>query len=127
MGDSKRRNWRGLPEIRERAKELRKPQTPAEELLWQELRRGKLDGLKFRRQHPIHRAIADFCCTELKLIVELDGSVHDLVDQAIHDRVRDEWLSERGYTILRFPNDQVESDLENVLEIIKEKANTLSC
>jgi 5-methyltetrahydrofolate--homocysteine methyltransferase len=127
MSDEKRKNWRGYPELRQRAKEFRNPQTSAEEALWSALRGKKLDGLKFRRQHPIHRAIADFCCTELKLIVEVDGSVHEDNEQFIHDRVRDEWLSERGYTVIRFANEDVDKDLNSVLEQIQQKAKALSC
>src|SRR3546814_1612008 len=72
--------------------------TDAEQKLWQHLRGGQLDGLKFRRQHPIPPYIADFCCVAVKLIVELDGSQHS--EQA--DAVRTRYLEAHGWRILRF-------------------------
>ncbi len=126
MADSKRHNWREPPELRERTKEFQKPQTLAEDALWDAVRGQEQDSLKFRRQHPIQRAIADFCCPHLKLIVEVDGSVHNEGDQAIHDHVRDEWLVEQGYTIIRFTNTDIEDHLQVVLNQIKQKAKSLS-
>src|SRR3546814_588702 len=80
------------------ARRLRSDMTDAEQKLWQHLRGGQLDGLKFRRQHPIPPYIADFCCVAVKLIVELDGSQHG--EQA--DAVRTRYLEAQGWRILRF-------------------------
>jgi very-short-patch-repair endonuclease len=91
---------------RRQARELRREQTPAEEALWERLRDRQVLGLKFRRQVPIQGYIADFCCPELKIIVELDGAVHLEDAQVTHDRNRDGYLKTLGYTILRFPNEQ---------------------
>src|SRR5215207_1966164 len=73
-------------------RDFRRQQTPAEQTLWELLRDRRLDGLKFRRQFPITIFIADFCCFELKLVVELDGGVHEMRDQAAHDVNRDSYL-----------------------------------
>jgi very-short-patch-repair endonuclease len=69
------------PKIYGNAKTLRQTETEAEKLLWQQLRSKKFNGLKFRRQHPIDKWIADFYCHEKKLIIELDGAVHNDVEQ----------------------------------------------
>jgi uroporphyrinogen-III synthase len=97
-------------------------QTPAEKALWELLRGRRVAGLKFRRQFPITPFIADFCCFELKLIVELDGEVHTAAPQAAHDENRDLYLHSLGYTILRAPNEQVFSDPESLLRAITEAA-----
>jgi very-short-patch-repair endonuclease len=97
---------------------LRRDQTDAERRLWSYLRLGQLDGFKFRRQFPIGNFIVDFCCRERKLVVEVDGGQHDL------DQPKDQWreslLAERGYSVLRFWNDEVLNATEGVLERIRE-------
>jgi very-short-patch-repair endonuclease len=103
---------------KQRARELRQTMTTPELILWQALRQG-LTGFKFRRQVPIGRYIADFVCEQRRLIVELDGSQH--VDSS-WDRQRDQWLSEQGYMVLRFWNQEVYENLLGVLEDIGEKA-----
>ncbi len=90
---------------RRRARELRREQTPAEDALWARLRDRQVLGFKFRRQVAIQGYIADFCCPELKLIIELDGAVHLEEAQVAHDQNRDAYLKTLGYTILRFPNE----------------------
>ncbi|MGY6744808.1 MAG: HsdR family type I site-specific deoxyribonuclease [Cecembia sp.] len=100
------------------ARELRKNQTPAEETLWQLLRNKKLNGLKFRRQHQIGSYITDFYCHEKKLIVELDGEVHNNPERKKHDSKRDKFLISSGFNILRFSNEEVFNDIENVLKQI---------
>ena len=110
---------------RTRVRELRRVQTPAEQALWEMLRGRRLRGLKFRRQFPITPFIADFCCFELKLLVELDGEVHTSGHQAAHDENRDLYLQSLGYTILRFPNELVSRDPESLLQAITEAAERL--
>jgi len=78
------------------AKANRKKQTPAEKILWDTLQNRKLDGYKFRRQHPISRFIADFYCHESKLIVEVDGGYHSGQEQAEIDKGRTHELEEQG-------------------------------
>jgi very-short-patch-repair endonuclease len=101
-------------------RELRQSSTKAEKILWQYLRNRKLNGLKFRRQHPLDKFIADFYCHEKKLVIELDGSVHNIKDNEEYDSARTNEINELGIRVLRFRNDEVESNIETVLkEIIK--------
>jgi very-short-patch-repair endonuclease len=111
-------SWIAKPGIFVKAKELRRSMTPAESILWKHLRNNKLNGLKFRHQHPLLIFIADFYCHQKKLIIELDGEVHDDPEQIEHDENRTAALEERGFSILRFRNEEVISDLEKVLERI---------
>jgi very-short-patch-repair endonuclease len=106
---------RGSIETRQQARSLRKSLTEAERLLWQHLRNRGL-GSKFRRLHPIGPYIADFCCPECGLIVEVDGLIHHA--QAERDASRTVELERRGYHVLRFGNEEVMHDLERVLEAI---------
>ena len=75
---------------------LRQNQTRCESLLWEQLRGHKVEGCKFRRQHPIGRYIADFCCEEPKLVVEVDGAYHDLAEQRNTDAEREPHITGRG-------------------------------
>ncbi len=99
-----------------RARALRRDQTPAEALLWAELRAKRLGGHRFRRQDPIGPFIADFVCEAAKLIVELDGSQHG--ENADYDARRTSWLEGRGYRVLRFANVEVLRNLEGGLRSI---------
>jgi very-short-patch-repair endonuclease len=86
----------------------------AERKLWQHLRAGCLGGLKFRRQHPVPPYVADFCCIELKLVIELDGGQHT----AEADRLRTLRLEAQGCSVLRFWDNDVLSNIESVVEAI---------
>jgi 5-methyltetrahydrofolate--homocysteine methyltransferase len=97
----------------------RRNATPAEECLWAVVRDRKLDGWKFKRQRVIGKFVADFCCLEAKLIVELDGEIHNSRDAQIADALRTEFLSARGYTVIRFRNEEVLHNLLEVLNAIK--------
>jgi very-short-patch-repair endonuclease len=113
------KRWRTSRAIQQRARELRRNQTPAERKLWAKLRGRQLCGLKFRRQHPIGRCIADFCCVARKLVIEIDGDSH--ASQAEYDRDRTVYLQERGYTVIRFTNEQVRRELDAVVaEILRQ-------
>ncbi|WP_071782726.1 Eco57I restriction-modification methylase domain-containing protein [Planktothrix agardhii] len=101
-----------------RAKELRQQQTPAEKVLWECLRDRRFCDAKFRRQHNIDRFIADFYCHSAKLVIELDGSVHN--SQVDQDQERDAWMRSQGLTVLRFRNQEVFDGLERVLLRIME-------
>lgn len=108
------------------ARRLRSTETPAEAVLWEALRGRRLNGIKFRRQHPIGPFVADFCATEWRLIVELDGEVH--AGQGERDREREELLWQAGYAIVRFSNQQVIYDLPRVLGVISDTYENLpSC
>ena len=105
-----------------RARDLRKRQTRAEATLWQYLRASRLDGLRFRRQHPIDRYFADFACVSLNLVIELDGKVHDEDQQQLDDYHRQQAIERLGWSILRFTNDQINESLPAVLDAIKAHA-----
>jgi very-short-patch-repair endonuclease len=90
--------------------------TEAEKCLWSKLRNNQL-GSKFRRQTPIGRYIADFYCHEHKLIVELDGSQH--IEQQEYDQVRTEFFASQDIKVIRFWNNEVLFQLDDVLAMIK--------
>ncbi len=103
--------------IFEKAKQLRKNMTPAETVLWMHLKAG-LEGYKFRRQHPIGIYIADFYCHRAKLIIELDGSIHQLEEVQQNDNKREADLLEWGYQVIRFSNQEVFNKINFVLNRI---------
>ncbi|AZO10421.1 MULTISPECIES: endonuclease domain-containing protein [unclassified Mesorhizobium] len=103
------------PAKRNFARTMRREPTEAEDRLWQELRGRRLDKIKFRRQVPVGRFVADFVCAEARLIVEIDGSQHA---ESRHDKERDAELKARGFRVLRFWNDDVLKDLEAVCDTI---------
>ena len=95
---------------------LRKRSTPAEIILWEEIRNRKLGGLKFGRQYPVLGFILDFYCAEKSLGIELDGSIHDT--QKEFDKLRENLILEQGIRILRFSNQEVLENLGEVKRII---------
>ncbi len=105
-------------ELLQRARELRQGQTSAEEVLWEYLRDRRLLNAKFRRQHNIGRYIADFYCHAIRLVVEVDGEIHNL--RQVEDAARDALMREQGLTVRRFTNDEVLNHLERVLSTIAE-------
>jgi DNA ligase-associated DEXH box helicase len=109
----------------DQAKQMRHQPTGAEHILWQHLR-GKKAGCKFRRQHAVLGYIPNFVCLDKKLIVEVDGGYHNRPEQRQFDEQRTQYLNEHGYNVLRFTNDQVLSDVDHVLEVIKERLNQTS-
>jgi very-short-patch-repair endonuclease len=106
------------PEIFRRAKELRNQMTPAESILWEKLRAGRLNGLHFRRQHPISKYILDFYCHQYALAIELDGIIHEEKDQKERDLGREEDLKSLGIHIVRFENHLVINEVSLVLQQI---------
>ena len=108
------RLWRRMkPTVRRLRREL----TEAEAALWSRLRGHRLGGYQFRRQHPIGRFIVDFCCPACRLVIELDGPIHST--QVAEDEARQTYLAQRGYSVLRFRNDEILADLERLLERIR--------
>ncbi|HEV2349255.1 MAG TPA: endonuclease domain-containing protein [Terriglobia bacterium] len=95
------------PKRVERGRALRQSATEAETRAWFLLRKLRLKGFKFRRQHFIGNYVVDFCCAERRLVIELDGSIHSQPSQALRDQTGDEYLMQRGYTVARFPNGMV--------------------
>ena len=111
--------WRASKAKQATARELRKTMTPAEAALWQRLRGKQLDGWHFRRQHAVGPFIVDFFCAKAKLVIEVDGSIHK--QQVEYDAERTTWLeSERGYRVIRFTNQAVLTDIEGVLNHIRD-------
>jgi very-short-patch-repair endonuclease len=106
-----------------RRKLLRKRQTKAEQILWKELR-GRKSGIIFRRQYSIRSYIADFYCHEFRLVIELDGPIHD--EQKEYDRRRENFLKNKGFKIIRFTNDEVLFEREKVIAKIKSTCNVSS-
>jgi very-short-patch-repair endonuclease len=104
------------------ARKLRQEETEAEKILWEALREKRLNGLKFRRQHPYERTILDFYCVKQQLVVELDGSIHDLQDQFASDEERTKYLNDHGLRVIRFRNEEILKSLPAVLQRIVEAA-----
>ena len=103
------------------ARRLRQNMTEAEKNLWHQIRANKLHGLSFRRQHPIGRYIADFACIPAMLVVEVDGGQHN---ESQRDAVRDAYMKQQGWRVLRFWNNQINENLSGILEAIVETAHS---
>jgi len=115
-----------MPSITDLCRELRRRQTPAEEILWEYLRNRNTKRHKFLRQYPIYIIspfgrkifyIPDFYCHQSKLVIEADGSIHLLKQE--YDKNRDEVLKSLGLTILRFNNEQILNDTQSVINTIE--------
>jgi very-short-patch-repair endonuclease len=104
------------------ARQLRSNATDAELCLWSALRRRQVDGLRFRRQVPLGRFIADFACYDARLVVELDGGQH--VENGDDDAARTQWLKSRGFRVLRFWNQEIFENLDGVLAVIRQAASS---
>ncbi len=108
-----------MPDLTPVARRLRRDSTEAEKLLWSRLRAGQLNGHVFRRQEPIGVFVVDFVCTRSQLAIELDGGQHA---DSTSDVVRDSYIREHGYRVLRFWNNDVMSNIDGVLQRIAEMA-----
>lgn len=104
--------------LKENAQHMRKEPTEAESVLWRYLSGNKL-GYKFRRQHIIDTYIVDFVCLQSKLVIEVDGKYHNQAEQKEWDEQRRRKLTELGFTVIRFTNEQVTCDIENTISSIK--------
>jgi len=111
----------------DRARALRQSSGLAEDRVWAHLRGGKLDGHKFKRQHPIGPYYADFACDRLRLVVEIDGAVHLLDDVIERDRKRQKALEALGWTVLRFTNEQVLHTPEQLSKAVRRHAHGFEC
>ena len=105
---------------------LRENMTLPELVLWKKLKNRQLFKMKFRKQHPIGFFIVDFYCHELKLVIEIDGAVHDNVTSLEYDAARSGELENFGITVIRFTNNQVLYNLEYVLTQIHETITKLT-
>ena len=105
-------------ELLEYARELRQNSTDVERIMWKILRNRQVLNFKFRRQQSVGKYIADFLCTEQKIIIELDGGQHNEERNKIYDLERTKFLEQQGYKVLRFWNIDVLKNLEGVVESI---------
>jgi len=112
-------------EMRQKARMLRVHATKAEALLWYELRELRTHGLKFRRQAPIGPYIVDFLCPSVRLVVEVDGDLHETGPGKRHDANRDAYLNSLGYVVLRIDEPDVTHSAWHVAQMVKEKAEHL--
>lgn len=100
-----------------RARVLRNNASPIEKKLWEVLsRQAKVNGVRFRRQHPVHPYVADFACLSVHVLVEIDGNSHDM--RQAYDAQRDAYLRGQGYDVLRFSNENVKMNVEGVVATI---------
>ena len=115
--------FRAKPVTLETARLLRKRMSYSESILWDKLKGKQMLGLRFRPQHPIEFFIADFYCHAARLVIEIDGEIHS--EQVEYDDGREAEMEKYGIKIVRFTNDEVNNDIENVLKkietIIKER------
>ena len=122
--ETKRNKWETADAIayccvENNAVQNRRPMTPAEDRLWQELK-GNKTGVHFRRQHVIGMYIADFVSLKNRLVIEVDGEYHQTAEQQLADQYRTDYLQQKGYRVIRFTNHQVLTDTESVMsKIIK--------
>ena len=107
-----------VPIIFVRAKYLKQDMAHAESIVWERVSKKQL-GVKFRRQHPIANYIADFYCHSAKLVVEIDGGVHQLPENVQYDIARQEDIEFCNIKVIRFSNYQVFKDIEHVITEIK--------
>ena len=112
------------PVIFKIARQLRKNPTKAEAFLWEYLRKNQM-GRRFRRQHPTWLYVVDFYCHPLRLIIEIDGGIHEEAEQQINDKEKTENLESLGLHIIRFSNEQVLFDIDNTLSLIAAKMTEL--
>jgi very-short-patch-repair endonuclease len=105
-------------QLTERARELRRSSTRAEQKIWHWLRHRYLGDHKFRRQHPIDNYVLDFYCPELKLCVEVDGQSHDTETAVLYDANRTRFLLARGVTVLRLRNEHIDEQPDGAWSLI---------
>lgn len=117
--------YKADPLIFSNARGLRNKLTPAEQTFWLRLKE-KFPEFKFRRQHPISIYIADFYCHKLKLVIEIDGSIHDSEEAKLNDKRRQQDLEDLSLTVIRFTNDQVKTEIESVIEMISSTIKKLT-
>ena len=110
------------PDMRARARRLRRDATDAERALWRRLRGKQLDGLKFRRQHVVGRFVLDFYCHECRLAVELDGGQHGEAAQKRRDAARTAFLESKGVAVLRYSNLEALREIAAVLDDLRRHA-----
>jgi very-short-patch-repair endonuclease len=113
-------------EIIKRARFLRNTMTPSEYILWSHIRKKRLSGIIFRRQHPIGQFIVDFNCHEAKLVIEIDSNIHDSDENIEHDENKTFELEKSGLKVIRFKNELITGNSDEVLEILQKEIEVRS-
>ncbi|SHJ44008.1 Very-short-patch-repair endonuclease [Tangfeifania diversioriginum] len=117
-----------VPATFQKARQLRNKMTSVEKLLWERLKSKQICNVRFRRQHPISKYIADFYCHAACLVVELDGKIH--LKSKEHDKQRTENLKELNIKVMRFSNNEVEKNIDEVLKqittVVKNRLNSIN-
>ena len=108
--------------LKDFARQNRREMTLAEQVMWEHLK--SIQGFHFRRQHPIGDYIADFICLKKRLVIEIDGNYHNIMEQKEDDETRTANLIQLGYDVIRFTNDSVLNDIQNVIQQIEKKLLT---
>ena len=114
------------PLLKKFALQNRNKPTHAEAIIWDLVKSKKIEGFKFRRQHIIGQYIADLVCLDRKLVLEIDGLIHQLIDNKESDEVRTRWLQKQGFKVIRFTNDEVINSITEVTETILNELNSQS-
>ncbi|MBR4729419.1 MAG: DUF559 domain-containing protein [Prevotella sp.] len=112
-------NYSNHPATKEYRRLLRRTQTPTERILWKKLRGKQMDGYRFRQQHGFGPYVLDFYCPSLRLCIELDGDVHNNEEVRLKDDERTLFLTQNKIHVLRFRNEEVEQDIDNVMNRIR--------
>ena len=113
-------NYSNHPITKEYRQLLRRNETPCERILWKYLKCKQIDGFKFRQQHGYGPFVLDFYCPALRLCIEVDGSVHDTEETRLKDKDRTAFLNENRIKVIRFRNEEIESNVSEVIRRIKE-------
>lgn len=111
--------------LKDRRRQLRTEQTPAEKLLWQHISRDKIFGLRFLRQYSVGPYILDFYCAKLRLGIEVDGEVHNEKERKLYDKDREKYLKNLDIEVIRFWNDDVLKNIRDVLKELQDKIKSL--
>lgn len=105
----------------EQRRKLRRSMTSAEKILWERVRRKQILGKRFKRQYGIGPYILDFYIPQANLCIEIDGGIHNLEKVRLKDTNKDAFLKQNGINILRFKNQEIEDEIEEVIEMIKKE------
>jgi very-short-patch-repair endonuclease len=111
--------------LKDRRRELRKNQTPAEQKLWTLISKDKISGLRFLRQYGVGPYILDFYCAKIRLAIEIDGEIHNKEERKIYDKDREEYLKTLSIEIVRFWNNDVLNNTNKVLIELHNKIKSL--
>lgn len=112
--------------LKDRRRDLRKNQTPAEKLLWKHIGKDKIYGLRFLRQYGVGPYILDFYCAKLRIAIELDGEVHNEKDRKLYDKDREKYLDALDIKVIRFWNEDVLKNTKNVLGKLQTKIKSIN-